>query len=479
MTPFPFDKELPKSMLQRVLRTALSMQLVHAHDHLLLGVSGGADSMAMLCALSKLRSQLGIRLSVAHLNHSLRGEEADEDMAFVAGVSADLALPFVGEKIDVAHRVRSSKLSVEMVARKERYAFFSRHARRIGAHSIATAHTSDDQCETILMRLFRGSGSYGLEGIPYRSWQSGVAVVRPLLDVSRSEVCAFLKAQGMAWREDSSNRDTSILRNRVRHKVLPFLEKEMTPQLRNILLRANELVRADEAWISATVEKALGACTEEAKSSQLSAARLCTYALGLRRRIIRAWLHKEGVPPSLVNFDLCSRVNGLLSSECGFKSTPISGGGFVVRQYDVLLIQSNPLAAGLPLCTRLVFPGTQDLPDVGLRVATWASTGIIKTQSPALGALPAETSLNRERVEKTPIVLRFWQKGDRISPLGMKGSKKLQDLFTERKVPRPLRHRIPLLESQGKIVWIPGYRIDRNWAVGEEEDSFCVRIERI
>ena len=237
---------MSRYMLEKTQHSVRKHGLIRRGQHVLVAVSGGADSVAMLLALDELKRLLGIRLTVAHLNHHIRGNEAKKDAEFVRKLAAGLKIPFVGGDADVPRLAKSRGLSIEMAAREARYEFLADAARKKGADVIATAHTADDQAETVLLKLCRGAGSRGLSGIPRETTINGVRVVRPLLDVTRVEIESFLRRKKQAWREDRTNRDTAYLRNRVRHELLPMLESKLNPGIREALLRTADILREED-----------------------------------------------------------------------------------------------------------------------------------------------------------------------------------------------------------------------------------------
>ena len=202
--------------------------------------------MALLLILHALAPVFRIKLTVAHLNHGIRGKSAAADAAFVRKLARTLGLPCVCGRANVPRLARKSRLSVEMAARQARYAFLSEVARTVEADVLATAHTADDQAETILLKLARGAGPRGLAGIPREGRVNGLRVIRPLLDIPRKDIVRYLRSRRQSWREDESNDSLAHLRNRIRHKVLPLLESELNPEIRPALIRTAEILREED-----------------------------------------------------------------------------------------------------------------------------------------------------------------------------------------------------------------------------------------
>ena len=433
-------------MLTCVQTNLLRHAMVSRGDLILVAVSGGADSVALLHVLQRLRP-LGLRLAVAHLHHGIRGATADADAAFVRRLARRLDVPFIEERRDVPRQARMAGISLEMAARAARYAFFARTAHQVGAAAVAVAHTADDQAETILLRLARGAGPQGLGGMEPVSRRDGLKIIRPLLTIHRAEIVAFLKNHRLRWREDASNRDPHFLRNRVRHEILPLLERRLNPQIRTALLRTAEVLREENAWLDELATDALGKCAGPARPT-LSAQQLAALPLPLRRRALRLWLMRAGLATGRLDFEAVDSVLNLLDNLHGTKTVALGDGWRVVRRYDQLAVESNPPA---------------DPPTWRLLIQPYR--GVIKEKSIQPGHLPARATLSAAAVGASPLRVRPWRPGDRMAPLGMDGAKKLQDIFTDAKVPREQRRHLPVVECRGEIVWLPGYRVARGWEV--------------
>ena len=457
---------------------------------LLVAVSGGADSVALLLALRELAGRMKLALTVAHLHHGLRGRAADRDAAFVRRLAQRLGLPLLVERADVRRLARERGVSLEMAARAARYAFLARAARAARAEAVVTAHTADDQVETVLLRLARGTGLRGLCGMARRAQQGDLRIVRPLLDATRSEVLEFLRARGERWREDRSNRDPAFLRNRVRHELLPLLERRFNPGIRRAILRMTAILSEDEAWLEALCRPLLKAARRGPRELRTAALRRAPAAA--RRRVLRQWLFDAGVPLPDLDLDTVGRIERLLTTPRGSASADLGSGWRAQRQYGRLILAAPPAggAAGRwPPAAGSRAPDSSGgrralrMPGEtiwqGWRVTVRRAPGIRRPRRGRAGRLPAECSLSLEAAQGRRLWLRDWRPGDRIAPLGMAGTRKLHDIFVDAKVPAEERRRIPLLVCGGAIVWVPGYRIARGWEVRDERrPAWQVRIER-
>lgn len=454
-------------------------RLITAGNHVLVGVSGGADSVALLAALCRLVPKLDISITAAHLHHGIRGKAADEDARFVAGLAKRLGVPLERGRADVPRRAKRKGLSLEMAAREARYAFFARAARRAGADIVATAHNADDQAETVMLRLARGAGPDGLSGIPVRSSLCGVLVVRPMLEVTRKEVLAFLDRQNLDWREDSSNRDVSFQRNKMRQELLPLLERELNPSIRKALRRTACILRDENDWLD-------GLCAELLAKYQCAGGGLVVDGLrtepaAARRRVLRQWLVAAGAAVDRINFDTLSRADRLLCRAKGSGMVELPDGRVIRRQYGHVLVETRaPVRPVNAFRVRTPIPGELLLVESGLRVTTIVAPGLSKDKCRGPGRLPARASIRKSAVGRRAVYIRTWRAGDRMTPLRMRGSKKLQDIFVDQKVPAARRDRVPVFECGGEIIWIPGYRVARGWEIADQSaPALQIRVECI
>ena len=284
-------------LAQSVLGFIRKHDLLQPGDRVGVAVSGGADSVALLRILLELRPDLGIVLCAVHLNHQLRGDESDADQEFVSKLAAAHELQFICESVDAKAHASANKLSLETAARKLRYDFFNKVLISENLGRIATAHTLDDQAETVLLKLVRGTGTRGLAGIyPSRSSQhssTGIlrnkAVVRPLLGVRRLDIEAYLSEMKQVWREDSSNHELRHTRNRLRHEILPRLEHEINPRVREALAEAAEIARSEEQYWSDKIARLLPQVWNQSKNGgSLSRDSIAQLEFAVQRRIVRA-----------------------------------------------------------------------------------------------------------------------------------------------------------------------------------------------
>ena len=461
--------------LRDLQRTLGQDRLIHSGDHVLVGVSGGADSVALLVGLQALAPASDLTLTCAHLDHRLRGADSAADAASVMALAGGLDIPCIAGRSDVRGRARRKGISIEMAAREARYDFFVRSARRCGATAIATAHTADDQAETLLLRMARGTGVDGLGGIPPSSVIRGLRLVRPLLELRRAAIEGFLVQRGIEWREDASNHDPAHRRNRVRHELLPWLRRELNPGVTDALCRLATTARDDSALLDETCRALMtDFCLPD---GSLRLAGLAALPTAAQRRIVRAWMVTAGVDIAAMGFDGIERLLVLAKRKSGGRrSLPLPSGPCITREYGRLRIEDVDAGGGdVAVRCRLASPGETLIPELGLAVTVSREPGGVKDVCRGPGALPACASISRRAVGRKQLYLRTWKPGDRMAPLGMRGSQKLQDIFINEKVPASHRARVALLECGGEIVWIPGYRVARGWEV-RAQDRTAVRV---
>ena len=427
------------SLHQQVARNWDSWPSALKAAGLVVAVSGGADSVALLDALSGFARRDGVRLTVAHANHGLRGRDSDADAASVGELAARLGWPCVITRLDIRGEKERTQESLEMTARRLRHAFLARTARETGARAVALAHHGDDQVELFLLRLFRGAGGDGLGGMAERSASPadpGITLLRPLLTVTRAEILDYLRQQQLEFREDASNQDESIPRNHLRHTILPWLRREVGEHLDRVIRRTSEIVRADADCVDEWAVKWMSARRHE---------RFAALPVAVQRAVIRRQLWDLNCP---VDFELVERLrltqsNQSVTAQTTLKRTP-SG-------------RLEPMAPAAPFnpdrtTVTLKPSGRTQFDGLHLR---WhrSSRSHFKPSKP--------NAASREQFDATRvgdvIQLRHWQAGDRFQPLGMPQATKLQNLFTNRKVPAAeRRQRVVATTADGTLFWVEG-----------------------
>lgn len=411
-------------------------------------VSGGPDSVALLSALTALVPERGFSLSVLHVNHGLR-QEADEEQYLVEALCRRWRFPFMVGSLTPP----SSGKGVESWARVERYRFFRAVRDQQKLNAVAVAHTLDDQAETVLFRLLRGSARRGLAGIPpiREGW-----IIRPLLDCTRQEVMEYLTAQNLAFATDSSNTDMRYARNKIRHRLLPLLEQEFSPQIRQHLATLAHAFREEETWLEDLAVAARARVQDSPLTLSLS--RLSTEPEALRSRILRQWLEQTAQAHEVSSHHLESLR--ALSAGHMQGSIDIPGDFYVRREGTLLQIEmkrkrSSSLQSQARYCYGLA-PGQKIMiQEGGWQVTVTPPFDWNGPSEQARSTDPWQALFDAEAITGAMFVRNF-RSGDRICPFGMRGHKKVHDVFVDAKVPSSRRHLLPLVVVGAEIAWVPG-----------------------
>jgi len=426
---------------------------------ILLAVSGGSDSTALLALFAAAAPELGITLHVAHLDHGWRGRAAAGDSEFVRRLALRFGIPVTVGHVDPAVWRGRGASSREERARILRRNFLEATAAEVGADRIALGHTLDDQAESFLLRLLRGSGRRGLGGIhPVVDGR----FIRPLLGLRRADLRAWLRAHRLRWREDATNRDLGHARNRVRRRLLPLLEREFNPQATRVLARAADLLRDEEEWLERLTRKAYEVvATEKPPLVTLDAGRLEALPIAARRRLVRRAIerirgHLRGIDQRHVERALSLLARG------GKTRLDLPGGLRVSSEGRTLNFAARNARPAHPqrsiqeaLCP---IPGRVDFPHFRLE-ATLAARG------DAIPRPASDRALLDADLVKGPLVVRPRRSGDRFHPQGAPGSRRLKQFLIDRKVPVDERGEIPLVLTGERIAWVVGHRIDDRFKI--------------
>jgi tRNA(Ile)-lysidine synthase len=468
-----------EGLKQRVLRFIQDEGLTGSGETLLVGVSGGPDSVCLLHILNQLRETIGVDLNVAHLNHMLRGVDSDGDANYVSHLSSNLGIPATVERADVSAYREEHRLSVEEAAREVRYAFFARVARDIGAKRVALGHTRDDQAETILMNLLRGTGLTGLRGMlpatPFHMADGvGLEVIRPLLEVTREQTEGYCRQFSLNPRVDLSNLSLDHTRNRVRHELIPALRRY------NVNIDA-ALIRTAEAAADAMslLDREVSGLWDRVVIEQpngllIDSEALLSYHPAIQRHLLRrAVLEILGdlVDIQAVHVD---KMEQALSKPAGRRIT-LPRGLSVSVGYRTCLLSNGGLDA-CPFSTienqhRIAVPGETEIPGWLVR------TSVAPAAGEKVEGYAAHLDLDSVGEDLT---VRARRPGDRFQPLGMSGTKSLQDFMVDAKIPRSWRSRIPLVCSPESIVWVVGWRIaERAKVTADTRQTLQLEFERV
>jgi len=445
---------------ERVLQTIQRNQLLEERDHVLVAVSGGPDSVALLLVLQELKARLSLGLSAAHVNHQLRGEESEQDEEFVCDLCRQLGIPIEVRGIDTRHAVRESGENLESCARRLRYDFLFEVAGRQESR-VATGHTLNDQAETFLMKLVRGAGPAGLSGIaPMRvNWMGtsgtplSVTVVRPLLEIGHQDVLDYLEDQNQIYRVDSSNQDLSLDRNWVRHQLIPLLEEKLNPALLETLRRSTELFGEVEEFLARQGKEAFKRCrSEEDQGTRLRIGALENLPAIIQKEVIRRAITTSKGDLRDINLRHVEDVLELSRILSG-KEIHLPGGLRVQREFEDLrfTLESPPDPFSYPLKV----PGEIYIKEVCKGVAARRARG--------------EEGKKEREGEQEPSVWIMWS-GDSLTVRNRRpgdvyrtslksGEKKLKELFQKDRIPKSQRDRLVVVEGDSEIIWVEGFPV--------------------
>lgn len=449
-------------LLHRMIRTVRTKALFQRGQHILIAVSGGSDSIALLSLLNRLRSGWGLTLTAVHCNYGLRGSESEADQAFVTARCGALLIPLHVRRLDLLDR--SKRSSIQATARDLRYHAFAEIADQCGADRIALGHTADDQAETILLWLLRGAGLTGLSGMPAVREER---IIRPLYEIRKQDILTYLRDTGLPFREDSTNAKPLYLRNRIRQELLPLLNR-LAPASPGALCRLANICREDDRYLDQQASDLLlsTATWKTGGGWTVDRARLTTFPRALQRRVIRNLIRRNFKHRYSTDLQTVDRIVHILAKGKPGDSLAIIGGHITVTNRHLLFdpqyshdVERDPRRFDLHQ-QPLTVPGS----------LLWADTGQrIQVHLQPHSYAPARPERYRIFVDadrlSQPTMVRSWLPGDRLQPFGMQGrSKKIQDLFTDLHIPRSMRSRIPLVVAPEGIVWVVGYRQDHRWA---------------
>lgn len=438
-------------------------ELLHLGAKVVVSVSGGADSMALLSLLHQLQSTYRLTLSVAHVNHQLRIGEAIRDALFVERYADKLGLPFHKVDVDVKALKRRTGLSPQHAARQLRHDALQSLSRSLAATHIALGHTADDQAETLLMRLLRGGGPAGLAGMPAKR----MPFVRPLLGVHRDFILEYLRTTDVPWVEDSSNANRSYLRNRVRLDLMPTL-RVYHPHIAQRLHQVADMLRTDNDVLEQRTEAlARQVLSREVGNAMLSIRRAPFSAapLAMQRRLLRYAIDRLPFSGDRASFrDVETLVRFAVSGVNVGRRLTLAGQVMAEQHNDVVLLWQARALPSTSLTVILPVPGTLSLH--GLASTLTAKT--VARGEDGRGRSESRVALLDFDAATSPLSLRFPRPGDRFRPLGATGSQKLQDFFVNKRVPRAIRPYVPLVLAGPEILWVVGHRIAEPFKVRPE-----------
>jgi tRNA(Ile)-lysidine synthase len=455
------------SFIGKVKATVEKHRMLQEGDEVIVGVSGGLDSVVLLHVLMALRDDYDLSFVVAHMDHGIRGEESRRDADFVRDLAQGLGLRFEIAVTDVTALARRERISLQEAAREVRYAFYEEVRKKYQGHKVSLGQTADDQAETILMRVIRGASLRGLKGIPP---VRGGGYIRPLIEVSREEVERFAGEEGLSFITDSSNIKDIYLRNKVRHDLIPHLEREYNPSIRGGLTRMASILSREDDYLDRKAEEIMaGLIKGDGEELSLDIPGLTVFHEAMWYRVLQKMLAIVlGGDLRRIKTAHLDAIFRLLVHRTPNKVLCLPQGIHAEKHYTELFIRRGRPPAVFPFEYIVDVPGVTVLEGLGKKLVT----RIERVKRGGSMDIDAKVAyLDDDRLIH-PLTLRSFEEGDRFVPLGMKGHKKLKNFFIDAKVPKALRRRIPLLISGGTVVWVVGYRVNEYFKLTEGSKRF-------
>jgi tRNA(Ile)-lysidine synthase len=446
--------------IAKIKRTVKKYSMLESGEKVVVGVSGGPDSMALLSVLHQMQENYNLQLQVAHLNHGFRGKEAARDAQFVHDMAQRFGLPCEIKTFDVPSFKKRSTLSSQEAAREVRYQFLEDVRQRCNASKIALGHNADDQAETLMMWLLRGTGLKGLGGMPP---VRGGIIIRPLIETTREEIEAFLTERSIPFVVDSSNQNPDYLRNKVRQQLFPLLKEHYNPQLVKRLANTAEIVRIDNEYLEYKTQAILDniIVSRDSTSAVINSSALLALPVALQVRCMRSVLEKVKGNLKRISATHLNAILKILSNDKPSKVLQLPDGIRVEKSYQRLKLTRHQSA---PLPFHYSFTAIPDrvrIQEIGREM----HFAIVEGNDHAGSDNNARVACLDEGKVVMPLTIRNVKPGDRFQPLGMQGKKKLKDFFVDEKVSLAERKRIPLVLCKEVVVWVGGMRIDHRLRV--------------
>lgn len=459
---------------QLVLETIINKELINYGEGVIVGISGGYDSVCLLHILYSVSTELGIKIYPVHVNHMLRGDEAIRDENFVRNFCSSLGLEVYVKHIDIAKKSKDEKISLEEAGRNARYDEFNRIAKLHSAAKIAVAHSRNDQAETILMRICRGTGLEGLRGMEYKRDN----IIRPLLEIDRSQIEQYVNDMGIKAVTDSSNLHTDYFRNRIRLNVIPAINSAFRSDITENLLRLSKIVVAEDDYLSYNSELYYQKSVHTQKSmyAELDLKVLMEIHQALRFRVLRLAIEKTCSTLNGLEYIHLEKLNDLIESGRTGAQIDLPHSLAAVKSYNLLILREQGRSDREQFEQKLNIPGETEISNIG----SYMQTELINFDS----IKSCREFINKNEKVHTKFVdfekltatgknitVRNRRDGDVFKPLKSNGTKKLKEYFIDNKVPREVRNTIPLIAVGKEIVWISGNKISDNYKVTDNTKS--------
>lgn len=451
-------------MKERVAYTISKNKLITEGDNILLGVSGGPDSMVLLYVLRDIQNDIKFNLLVAHVNHGIRDKESDGDELYVKDVCKKMNIPIYSTKVNMNEYAKKHKLSSEEAGREIRYKFFREKLMKIGGGKIAVAHNKNDQAETLILRFIRGTGIDGLKGMEYKNND----IIRPLLDVSRDEIEKYCKDNNINPRIDKTNKETKYRRNKVRLELIPYIEKNFNTGIIDTLVRTSRIMQTDSDFLneySSNKYKTI-LVKEEKDKVILDNEKFLGLHKGIKARVLRYSIEKlfgylKGIEEKNIN-----DILDLSSSKNTGKSLYIGNNVRVKINYNELILERITTENKVEFREKLDTNSFVCIECINTRFAA----RVINRNDYNINLKDRFIKYFDYDKIKGNLLIRNRKQGDRFIPLGMKGKKKIKDFFIDEKIPRDKRDKIPLIVDEEDVLWVVGYRISDKYKITDDTE---------
>jgi len=471
---------------EKVLQTIKKFDMLSFNDRILIGISGGPDSVTLLNVLLSFKKRYNLSFFIAHLDHMLRGKESDEDVNFVKNLAQELGLPCEVKSYNLTKIARKEHLTLEEAARKYRYKFYLETAKKFNTNKIALGHNADDQVETVLMRFLRGSGLEGLMGIPPVRGK----IIRPLIECSRAEIEEYCKENKIGYRVDSSNKEVVYFRNKIRLELLPLLSKGYNKNIKDTMLHLRSIISEVSAYLNQETELLFKevARRESPETVIIDLEKFTSLPLALKRRIIRKSI--EVVKRNLysVSFRHNNEILKLTEYQLGEKEIYLPDNLRAKKIYNKIMIYEKRISKDqteeipTPWEYDILIPGETEIESLGIKVeiiildSADIKSSLYFARKKSKGEFMEFIDYNKV---KLPLKLRNRRSGDKFFPLKMKGLKKVKDFFIDNKIPKSHRDLIPILvDNEDQIIWIMGMRLDDRVKINSDTKKvLCVRTK--
>lgn len=447
------------NLKKEVLSTIKEYSLINKDENIVIGVSGGPDSMALLYVLLEIKDEIDFNIHIAHINHGVRGEAADKDQLFVERVAKQLNLPYYTKNVDMILYGKEHGISAEEAGRELRYGFFREILQNCGGGKIAVAHNMNDQAETLLMRFFRGTGVDGLKGMEFILGD----IIRPILGISRKEIEDYIEINNIETVLDHTNLMPIYTRNKVRLELIPYIEENFNPNIINTLWRTSSIAMTDSNFLEKySKERYNEVVKKRGKDSIiLDGKKFLEEDRSIQQRIIRnTILEISNSLQGISEAQISNILNLFLASETG-KECHISSNLIAKTSYENFIIEKNTIKEEMDYLYDINLEGITNVKELGYSFDT---SIITKEQFETSNKLKGVRYFDFDSI-KGDLKIRNRKHGDRIVPFGMSGTKKIKDYFIDEKIPKELRDSIPILVDDENILWVVGYRTSEKYKV--------------